>query len=138
MLWFIFAALLVILFYKPIKNDLLPRLTGLKLPGGGGATFAKAEWGGEEHKLTAAEAEKLIQKQQTAIMDDQAGVVASLMKLPNVIGVDLGPKRVRGEVTDDYAIRVKVSKKVPIHQLKAEDVVPAYIGGIPTDVVEVS
>jgi hypothetical protein len=62
-----------------------------------------------------------------------------LFKYPNVIGYsnELLPKIVKGKATETLAIRVYVSKKVPVKELRKEDIIPREIDGIPTDVVEI-
>jgi len=57
----------------------------------------------------------------------------------NVIGYSskLQPRIRKGQlVPEEQCFRVYVSKKVPIEQLKVEDVIPQSIDGVPTDVVE--
>ena len=58
----------------------------------------------------------------------------------NVIGYSgrLQPRLRKGQVVpEEKCFRVYVSKKVPLAQLRAEDVVPSVIDGIPTDLVEI-
>ena len=58
----------------------------------------------------------------------------ALMKLPNVVGVGVGPKRASGTVTVPLAIKVYVSVKIPAGRLAVEDRIPSQLDGIPTDV----
>jgi hypothetical protein len=60
-------------------------------------------------------------------------VEADLFELPGVMGVDIGPKYVDGVETDVLAIRIYVQRKEAVPE---EYVIPAFIQGIPTDVVE--
>ena len=62
-----------------------------------------------------------------------------LLKYPNVIGYSnvLLPKIVKGKETDTLSIRVYVSKKVPIKELRSQDIIPSEIDGVPTDIVEI-
>jgi len=58
----------------------------------------------------------------------------------NVIGYSskLQPRIRKGQlIPEEQCFRVYVSKKVPIEQLKVEDIIPQSIDGIPTDVVEI-
>ncbi|MGL5244892.1 MAG: hypothetical protein ACRC7R_06955 [Sarcina sp.] len=55
----------------------------------------------------------------------------------NVIGIGLGTKIVNGIDTGELCIKVLVTKKVPIEDLKPEDVIPEIYLGVKTDVVEV-
>ena len=59
-----------------------------------------------------------------------------LLKLPGVTGVDIRRKVTKGKETDRVAIVVSVSKKKPKGSLGKEEMIPAEIDGIPTDVVE--
>lgn len=59
-----------------------------------------------------------------------------LMGLPNVVGVGIGRKVVEGRYTDQIAIRVYVTEKVPPERLKNEQRIPEEVDGVPTDVVE--
>jgi len=60
-----------------------------------------------------------------------------LMSLPNVVGVGRGYKATAGVRTSAECIVVLVKQKVPGRVLEAQDMVPAEVRGIPTDVVEV-
>jgi hypothetical protein len=60
-----------------------------------------------------------------------------LMSKANVVGVGLGYRTVGGRRTDDIALVVMVTKKVPRIQLHPLDIVPNEIDGIPVDVQEV-
>jgi hypothetical protein len=58
----------------------------------------------------------------------------------NVIGFSskLQPRIKQGRVIpEELCLRIYVSKKLPLTQLRAEDVVPSVIDGIPTDLVEI-
>lgn len=57
----------------------------------------------------------------------------------NVVGysLTLKPKITAGKETGVMAIRIYVSKKLPLSALKAEDVIPQELEGVKTDVVEV-
>ncbi len=59
-----------------------------------------------------------------------------LLSLDNVIGVGLGYKSVRGEVTERKSIVVIVEKKSPSDKLKRRHVVPPFLDGVDTDVIE--
>ena len=60
-----------------------------------------------------------------------------LMSKPNVVGVGVGLRDTAGRRTDEVALVVIVSEKVPVAQLAAEDVIPTEIEGVPVDVKEV-
>lgn len=57
-----------------------------------------------------------------------------LLKRPGVTGVDVGYKYVGGKPTDQIAIRVHVSKKK--RTVAQNEMIPAEIDGVPTDVIE--
>lgn len=60
-----------------------------------------------------------------------------LMAKPNVVGVGVGLRYTAGQPTDEVALVVMVSEKVPEAQLALEDRIPAKIEGVPVDVKEV-
>jgi len=62
-----------------------------------------------------------------------------LFTLPNLIGFsNTFKKRIRGGVeVDEKVLRIYVSKKVPREYLSRDELIPASIDGIPTDVVEI-
>lgn len=62
--------------------------------------------------------------------------LARLRNYPNVTGVGVGLKEVRGRVTEDIAVRVYVSKKLPPEKLAREALLPKEIDGVPVDVIE--
>lgn len=59
---------------------------------------------------------------------------AELMRKANVVGVGIGFRRQHGERTDELAIIVSVTHKVPRAQLDADDVVPRELEGVPVDI----
>ena len=60
-----------------------------------------------------------------------------LLQLANVVGVGVGYKLVDGQQTDTISVIANVVQKKPISQLARQDVVPAELDGILTDVQEV-
>ena len=60
-----------------------------------------------------------------------------LFKLPNVVMVYTGQKTVGGKKLNGRATVVGVTKKVPVNQLRIDQVIPPYYKGTVTDVVEV-
>ena len=60
-----------------------------------------------------------------------------LLQLANVVGVGVGYKLVGGQQTDTISVIANVVQKKPISQLARQDVVPAELDGILTDVQEV-
>lgn len=57
-----------------------------------------------------------------------------LMRKANVVGVGIGFRRRHGRPTDEPAIVVSVTRKVPRATLDAKDVVPRELDGVPVDV----
>lgn len=60
-----------------------------------------------------------------------------LLALPNVVGVGVGLKEVRGDFTDQIAVIVNVSKKIPSVDLPPDAVVPPELEGVATDVQQI-
>lgn len=59
-----------------------------------------------------------------------------LLQRQNVVGVGVGYKESQGVVTDELAVTVNVTKKVPTAQLAEDEKVPRALDGVCTDVVE--
>ncbi|MFO7743519.1 MAG: hypothetical protein R6X31_14550 [Anaerolineae bacterium] len=57
-----------------------------------------------------------------------------LMRKANVVGVGIGLRQQGGEQTDEPAIVVSVSRKVPLSLLDEEDRIPRQLEGVPVDV----
>jgi hypothetical protein len=62
---------------------------------------------------------------------------AELLARANVVGVGIGLRRANGAHTDQVAVIVLVTRKVPRTQLAPKDVIPSEIEGVPVDVQEV-
>ena len=62
---------------------------------------------------------------------------ADLLRRRGVVGVAVGFKNYKEEVTDQLALAVLVQQKKPIEALSADDIVPSDVNGTRTDVVEV-
>jgi hypothetical protein len=62
---------------------------------------------------------------------------SQLMAMANVVGVGIGFRTCQGVRTDDPALVVLVSRKVPPEMLSPEERIPAEIEGVPVDVQEV-
>lgn len=60
-----------------------------------------------------------------------------LLRKANVVGVGVGFRQRRGEPTEEVALVVMVSRKVPWAQLAPDDKVPSEIDGVPVDIQEV-
>jgi hypothetical protein len=70
-----------------------------------------------------------------AVLD--SAVARLLDRVRNVVGVGRAHKWTGGLALRQACIQVQVSRKLPESALVAEDVIPATISGVPTDVVEV-
>ena len=57
-----------------------------------------------------------------------------LMSLPNVVSLGVGPKMVERVSTETTAIKVYVSRKVPLSDLAQNERIPEQIEGFQTDV----
>lgn len=62
---------------------------------------------------------------------------AELMEKKNVVGVGVGYRERLGVQTDELAIVVLVTRKIPSRMLAPEDRIPEFIDGVPIDVQEV-
>lgn len=67
----------------------------------------------------------------------KAKAKADLLSRANVIGLGIGLKTVGGEKTEQIALVVLVSRKLPPSALGAHDRLPSEIEGVPIDVQEV-
>lgn len=59
-----------------------------------------------------------------------------LLAKPNVVGVGVGYSIQDGRRTDNVAIIVMVSRKLPVSQLEPAELIPTEIEGVPVDVQE--
>ncbi len=59
-----------------------------------------------------------------------------LLRKRNTVACGIGYKITGGQVTDELAVIVSVTQKLPVAQLSREDLVPKMVDGVPTDVVE--
>jgi hypothetical protein len=59
-----------------------------------------------------------------------------LMTYPNVTGVGVGYKMVKGQRTEEICLRVYVSRKVPKSELQPAEILPEKVEGLPVDVIE--
>lgn len=59
---------------------------------------------------------------------------ADLMRKANVVGVGIGLQQRDGKPTNELAIVVSVTQKVPLSELDPGDVIPREVEGIPVDV----
>jgi len=62
---------------------------------------------------------------------------SELLRKTNVVGVAIGYKEKGGQKTEIPSLVVMVRKKVPLPELRQQDVVPSEIEGVVTDVREV-
>jgi len=62
---------------------------------------------------------------------------AALLEYPNVIGVAAGIRTRRGKPTGEHCLVVYVNRKIPKSKLRATEVLPREIDGVPIDVVDV-
>ena len=60
----------------------------------------------------------------------------NLMRKKGVLGCAVGYKHIAGEKTDQVCLVCYVKKKKPEDELRKSNLVPRYIEGIPTDIVE--
>ncbi|MDO8748143.1 MAG: hypothetical protein Q7J72_03380 [Candidatus Omnitrophota bacterium] len=60
-----------------------------------------------------------------------------LLLNPNVVGVGIGTKIIKGISTQRQCIKIYVRKKIPKSKLKKNELIPQKLNGIETDVEEV-
>lgn len=68
------------------------------------------------------------------IIDVKNRYEKELMSKANVVGVGVGFRQVKGQTTQEPALVVNVSFKVPFDLLSPDDLIPTQIEGIPVDV----
>lgn len=61
---------------------------------------------------------------------------AELLRKANVVGLAVGRKVVGGRETDELCVVVLVRRKLPLQELRPQDVVPPRVDDIKTDVIE--
>jgi hypothetical protein len=59
-----------------------------------------------------------------------------LLRKPNVVAVGVGLRTRGGQSTSEVCIVVSVTQKLPAHQLKRDEALPARLEDVPVDVVE--
>ncbi|MFC0678068.1 hypothetical protein ACFFGH_09455 [Lysobacter korlensis] len=59
-----------------------------------------------------------------------------LQQYPGVQAIGLGMKETGGQLTGELAVLVLVDRKRPLSELAVDEVIPAEVDGLPTDVVE--
>lgn len=69
---------------------------------------------------------------------DLNNLLGRILLLPNVKRIEVAPKQMAGENTQQLALRISVAKKLPRAQVPADQLIPSSIFGLPTDVVEVA
>jgi hypothetical protein len=62
---------------------------------------------------------------------------SQLMRMANVVGVGIGFRTCQGVRTDNPALVVLVSRKLPPELLSPQERIPAELDGVPVDVQEV-
>lgn len=63
-------------------------------------------------------------------------ILSQLFTIPTVRRVEVSEKEVGGKTTRRVALRITVARKLPLSEIPAEQLIPATIFGMPTDVVE--
>jgi len=66
----------------------------------------------------------------------RAAHAAWLLSKQNVVACGVGYKMTQGQVTDQPSVVVSVTRKLPLAQLSAQDLVPGRLDGVETDVIE--
>ena len=71
------------------------------------------------------------------LLEAQRLAQADLLRRRGVVGVAIGYRNYREQVTDQLAMAVLVEKKKPVEALSADDLIPPDVNGARTDVVEI-
>ncbi len=71
------------------------------------------------------------------LLDAQRLSQADLLRRRGVVGVAIGYRNYKEQVTDQLAMAVLVEQKKPVEALSAEDLIPADVNGARTDVIEI-
>ncbi|MCB9453207.1 MAG: hypothetical protein H6672_17380 [Anaerolineaceae bacterium] len=71
------------------------------------------------------------------VFEAQRRFQQALLSKSNVVGVAVGYKESKGEVTDELAVVTLVQEKKPLAALSAEDMIPKELDGVRTDVFEI-
>jgi hypothetical protein len=75
-------------------------------------------------------------KQKQKIMEGRLhDVKTTLLKIPNVVAVGIGFKESGKKFTEEISYRVFVPEKKGLTDLRPDEIIPASINGIPTDVL---
>jgi hypothetical protein len=69
--------------------------------------------------------------------DVKARYEARLLQKANVVGVGVGFRERGGKLTEEVALVVNVTHKLPQQQLAPQDRIPNEIEGVPVDVREI-
>jgi hypothetical protein len=88
----------------------------------------KRELGGVREVVSAVELDR--------VRAVKATHEAELLRKANVVGVGVGLRSHEGRFTDELAIVVSVRQKLPRSALRAQDVIPVELDGVPVDVQE--
>ena len=80
--------------------------------------------------------EEILDLARQAGLRDLSAVLVRLFSSPNVRRVEVAQKQVAGALTDRIALRITVAKKLPLAQIPRDQLIPASIFGMATDVVE--
>ena len=71
------------------------------------------------------------------LLEAQRIAQADLLRRRGVVGVAIGYRSFKEQVTDQLAMAVLVEQKKPVEALSAEDLIPPDVNGARTDVVEI-
>ncbi len=71
------------------------------------------------------------------LLEAQRMAQADLLRRRGVVGVAIGYRNYKEQVTDQLAMAVLVEKKKPVEALSADDLIPPDVHGARTDVVEI-
>ena len=71
------------------------------------------------------------------LLEAQRSAQADLLRRRGVVGVAIGYRNYKEQVTDQLAMAVLVEQKKPVEALSADDLIPSDVQGARTDVIEI-
>jgi hypothetical protein len=74
------------------------------------------------------------QAQLNRIREVKEAHEAELLDKANVVGIGIGTRERGGESTEEFAIVVSVTRKLPASELDSRDILPERLDGVPVDV----
>jgi hypothetical protein len=91
-----------------------------------------------QHRSEREILEEILELVRQSGFRDLTNFLGHLFSLNTVKRVEVAPKMVGGTTTNRLALRITVSKKLPLIDIPPDQLIPSSIFGMPTDVIEES